>query len=302
VILAMIKRMSDWNREVRASAIRWFESSPRDPRSVEPLIGALSAFFGSDRYTAILALGHQQDHRAVPPLLKILQNKNQDVGDRRSAAEALGKIGDPSVFPILVEILHDQYEPTPVRSGAVLGIGFFRGKLPALSGMPKTDAELFEFLTYIMDAKNKPLEVRASAAEVLGNFGNLEALVLLDQISAEHPRNILGFSAAESAVKLTDGAINDISFVNAIINYKIDPEEEGLYIPKKHDLLQKITEHGTAWRVRFAAKHGNTLLIDVPLGIIAIAFVVGIAVTLRWWWRRKKNSSSLGSHTMPDGK
>jgi HEAT repeat protein len=225
-------------------------------------------------------------------LCKILGDKNYAPGDRRSAAEALGEIGDPSIFPLLVNIIHDQYEPTPVRCGVALGIGALRTKLPASPRMPNPDLTIYDLLEHVLKVKGNPLDLRASAAEALSNFSNMDVIPLLNQIAAEHPTDILGFSAAESAVKLTEGAVKDVSFVKAIYGYQIDPEEKSFYIPKKHDLLQKIAEHGTTWRVRLAARNGNTLIMDVPIGIVIIAFIVGSVVTLKWW-RRKKNGMRL---------
>jgi hypothetical protein len=86
-----------------------------------------------------------------------------------------------------------------------------------------------------------------------------------------------------ASIKLTDGAVSDVPLVRAIICYKAIGEGGGeLFLKEKHDALQKVIDNGTSWRVRFAAKTGDTILVDVLPIIIIIAFIVVLLALAIW--------------------
>jgi HEAT repeat protein len=66
----LIRLLEDVIGDVRASATDCF-ATLRDPRAVDPLIRTLKiAWSSSQQHSAIIALGHQQDPRAVPALMQ----------------------------------------------------------------------------------------------------------------------------------------------------------------------------------------------------------------------------------------
>ena len=78
----------------------------RDRRAVEPLIKALNDKDEEVRWKAAWALGNIGDIQAVEPLIYLLHDKRWTV--RRFAASALGKIGDGRAVESLIESLSDE--------------------------------------------------------------------------------------------------------------------------------------------------------------------------------------------------
>jgi HEAT repeat protein len=89
-----------------------------DPRAVEPLIEALNGRFNKGRGIAgnipgdlylreqsAGALGAMKEKRALPHLINILSNNNEDPYLRSSAARAIGMIGDPSALGALKKVM-----------------------------------------------------------------------------------------------------------------------------------------------------------------------------------------------------
>ena len=65
------------------------------------------------------AVGAEGVEQAVPALLSVLRNANDDLFCRISAAFALCEIGDPGAFDTLVSILKDRREPARLRVAIV---------------------------------------------------------------------------------------------------------------------------------------------------------------------------------------
>lgn len=70
----------------------------------------------------IIALGLMKAKAQVPNLLKILRDPEQDEYSRAYAATSLGRIGDASVVPALVETLGDQSTHVARSSAIALGV------------------------------------------------------------------------------------------------------------------------------------------------------------------------------------
>jgi hypothetical protein len=107
------------------------------------------------------ALGHLGGERHVDLLRRYLADKSDEAA---IASEALIRIGDPSVLPDLIGLLHDAQYP-PVRTAAIKGIGRFGGHEHA--------AMLYPFLEHWDE------DFRAAAAAALGDIGNREAIAFL---------------------------------------------------------------------------------------------------------------------------
>lgn len=86
----------------------------------------LELLTAADQEAAISAadiLGRIGDHRAVAPLVELLQ-KHEDDGLRWSAAEALGRIGHPQAIKPLVKALSDSFPPVAAKAAdALVGVG-----------------------------------------------------------------------------------------------------------------------------------------------------------------------------------
>lgn len=90
----------------------------RDARAVEPLVGALADRSWDVRAAAARALGAIADARAVSPLMVAM--RESDLGVRDAAADALVRIGPPA-FDALVDALDDP--SWDVRRTAALALG-----------------------------------------------------------------------------------------------------------------------------------------------------------------------------------
>lgn len=93
------------NERVCYSAIRAL-GHISDARAVEPLINLLANTTGFVQYAAIRALGHIGNDRATGPLIRALQHI--DVEARWNAAEALGHIRDAGAVEPLVNAIEDR--------------------------------------------------------------------------------------------------------------------------------------------------------------------------------------------------
>jgi len=83
-----------------------------DPRGVELLIGILDLGAGKDpegdvRLAAVINLGLLEDARAVPPLIRVLDDENEDEGLRTATAGALGLLEGPGLREALIAALGD---------------------------------------------------------------------------------------------------------------------------------------------------------------------------------------------------
>jgi deoxyhypusine monooxygenase len=94
--------------------------------AAEPLaIELIADCFGDEsdllKHELAYCLGQKQDIRAIPHLLKVLEDDNQAIIARHEAAEALGAIGSPDVIPTLEKFKdHSNQE---LRETCALAIG-----------------------------------------------------------------------------------------------------------------------------------------------------------------------------------
>lgn len=84
-----------------------------------PAIEAISAAFDSPsallKHELAYCLGQSRNMEAVPPLRKVLEDKQEDAMCRHEAAEALGALGDEGSLSLLKQLRDDTREPEVVR-------------------------------------------------------------------------------------------------------------------------------------------------------------------------------------------
>jgi len=99
----LIANLKDENPIVRRNAAMAL-GDIKDNDATEPLIETLNDENAFVRMNAAKALGSIKDDRAVKPLVTALEDENPVV--RKHVALALEEIGDPSVRPLIVDILY----------------------------------------------------------------------------------------------------------------------------------------------------------------------------------------------------
>lgn len=160
---------------------------------------------------------------AVPALLKALREGPNDydtgdgtIGTRSTVAWALGRIGDPSAIPGLVEAVEhakpsDRYSGENADSHSVAARGAIAQALGSFGSQARSAAP--SFMKMLQDGKsgvNSDLEIAALA---LGQIGAKEAIPLLIDLLARRDRTairaaealgLLGPDARSAVIPLTD--------------------------------------------------------------------------------------------------
>jgi HEAT repeat protein len=90
--------------------------SSHDSKAVDALLAAASY-----NVWAIGALGQSKNPRAVAPLIAILQDKARKAGDRESAAQALGNLGDIRAVDALIGVLNENDAQLLMSAAQALG-------------------------------------------------------------------------------------------------------------------------------------------------------------------------------------
>jgi HEAT repeat protein len=152
------------------------------------------------RYGAVIALGNVGHPKAVPTLVRALQDDSEYV--RREAARALAKVPDPTAILPLIEALENDEDPVLRREAAVA--------LRSLGEQSPVVAHSFR--QALADAS---WEVRAEAARALGRIDDaasveplLEALADASytvRISAEQSLSNLGDLALPAVIAAASG-------------------------------------------------------------------------------------------------
>jgi HEAT repeat protein len=131
------------------------------------------------RYWAIAALSGAHDGRATAPLIELSRQKRS----RERAVWALGRLGDASALPVLIEALADRSKEVRMTAARALGVlGDHRGAGPLIELLRDPDRDL-----------------RAAAVFGLGHLGDERAIEpLLDLARREVD---VPLSPADSAVQ-----------------------------------------------------------------------------------------------------
>ena len=227
-------------RYYAATACRWI----RDPRVVEPLLGALKDVEVPVRYNAALALGEQGDARAVELMIAVRHDKNEEV--RRAVVIGLGDLATPECVPALVEALKDRNEG--VRRAAAAGLYWAVDHRP--TDLKRVGADTHRHINdpravegLLGALKDKDVSVRTAAAQSLH--------------AVDDPRAVEGLLGA---LKDKDGSVrNEVRAVLAL-SEPTDPR-----VAKA--LLAALTDPDASVRM---ASAGGLVLMKEPRGTEAL--------------------------------
>jgi len=161
----LLRDLASPNYRVRWKAVQGLGEA-RDPRALEPLLGALKDRLPTIRIAALSGLGRLRDRRAIETVIAMLDDPDSKV--RTSAAAALKKFGKAAHLPML-----EAYRGGDVRARFVLLSALGRINTPAIS----------ELLIAALD--DPQVEIRLEAARVLGVRKDQRAVARLLQAVAE---------------------------------------------------------------------------------------------------------------------
>ena len=204
------------------------------------------------RFYAVEKVGKQKNASAVPSLVKIMKNDSEWVV-RRSAAEALGRIGGQEAMDALSEALLD----------SKLGIQYFAAMALGEIGAPAVgllsqalqgqDARLWEYaasgLVRIRD--QEALRQRIAILEADGSHALAAQRVVVGDLAANPDKQaleaLLGLLQRAPAHFKTDiiralGAIKDERIIEPLLAI-LESKEDGLYYAKKEAMfaLEAVT-------------------------------------------------------------
>lgn len=132
------------------------------------------------RIALVRALGKTGDRRAVPSLLKLLED-GRSVLRRRAAAEALGKIGDPVALPSLLNLSDWNYTHDEVAVA-------LRALLPTVG---------LDALRSSLDTEQNPV-LRAVTIQALGDLGDPAIVPTLLELRATETERTVHRAIAEA--------------------------------------------------------------------------------------------------------
>ena len=206
---SLLNLQNDPNLKIRLAVVQAL-SQLGSPRAVEPLARGLADAKACVRVAAAEALGRLGDPRAVEPLVRSLADAGRDVRSahredlcwtdrdvderwagrdvRRTAAEALGELGDPRAVESLVRYLADADAGVRVAAAEALG----------RLGDPRAVEPLTRIILADADAS-----VRRTTAEALGRLGDPRAVEPLVRVLADADASVRR-TAAEVLGKLGD--------------------------------------------------------------------------------------------------
>ena len=198
--------------------------------ALKPLIKALED--ETVCYRAIEALGKIDDKRAVEPLIKTLEDK-EEYRYRDSAAEVLGNIGDKRAVEPLIKALEDKVD-WDVRKNAASALGEIGDKRavePLIKALEDSD-----------------YDVRGSAAEALGKIGDKRAVEPL--IKALEDKN--HYVRRYTAIAL--GKIGDKRAVESLIK-ALEDEYDSTHHPRTQSFYSHIRQNIIEALVKITENH-----------------------------------------------
>ena len=119
-----------WGVVAYSSAEEWAEAGRKIEGIEDILIGLIEnptdeMLDVNERFTTwhvIYALGDVASSKSVPVLIKVLENKDKFIWERKHAATALGSIGDPVAVEPLCRIVSSGEESEQLKISAVVGL------------------------------------------------------------------------------------------------------------------------------------------------------------------------------------
>lgn len=190
--------------------------------AAEPLaIDLIADAFGDEsdllKHELAYCLGQKQDVRAIPHLVKVLEDDNQSAIARHEAAEALGAIGSPDSIPVLQKFLSHPLQV--IRETCDLALG----RIHWLQSGTKEDLLLSETMTSVDPAPPLADQSATELRDILVNekeslFQRYRAMFTLRNKIAnaeKYEDKAEAVTALAAGFKCTDSALfrHEVAFV-----------------------------------------------------------------------------------------
>lgn len=187
-----------------------------------------------ERARSATALGQLGDPRAVEPLIAVMRDKREDSDVKLAAAEALGRIKDPSIVPQLCEQLSNIDEWASPRLAQVItafGTDAVDALLENMDAATSLNARVWsaQVLGKIKDRRATPAliqrlhdrseQMRVSVASALGDIGDNRAFRPLLEVILRDP-----VAAVRSQVAAALGRIGDEGALPILVAALRDPD------------------------------------------------------------------------------
>ncbi len=182
----LIENLNAQDVDVKADSVKTLVEAGKP--AVGPLIQALDSKDPEIRENAAITLGKIKDERAIDPLIKLLTDEEWEV--ESAANNALVEIGKPAV-ELLIKILQDKNEDVFLQMKVIAVLAGIKDEraiqpmIQALKEKPELDADLGYNLGLMGEPAVEPLiqvlededpRVRVRAAEALGRIGDERAI------------------------------------------------------------------------------------------------------------------------------
>lgn len=232
----LIERLNTGTNRDKRTAAFFLRDYSKDPRILLPLVKSLQNEDEDVWSQSAITLGSTQDKRALDPLLNMLNDKNEK--KRSIAAEALGELGYMEAEEALIERLLDKDYLVCINAAEAL----------KKIGSKKSFSAIIDLL------KNEDSEIREQTSELLGIIGDRRAIDLLISLLREDEEFGVRAKSAEALGKIGDAkaaealvkALNDEhSFVRGFVAGALGEIGDKSAIPALEKLLKIDSDNET---------------------------------------------------------
>ncbi len=233
--------------------------------------------------TIITALGDMRAAAAVPELVRIVQNREEERVWRMYACEALGKIGDASVLPVIKKVMAEQDPLLKAYAASslakfdleqVLDVlieclkdSYWKVRVAGCQGLARPGAgKAVDILMYKVE-KDPEIPVRNEAIQALAAIGDDRALTYLRELISDRGKNSQVREFAFNTLLDKNLSAETVAAVERLVKQEWDSKDR---------LLESIS------RKLIAAESGHlkriyVLFLDHPNFVIRIAGIRGVA-------------------------
>lgn len=220
-LLERLRDDEEWSvRRKAASALGGLGDTALNNNAVDPLIAHLDDRRAEVRASAAAALGTLGAEQAAGPLANLLRTNR--IGATAEIADALEKIGQPSIAPLTPALQHPEVEVRLTATQTIAAIGTDEAVVPL--GNALTDDEVkvrraaadalrnladIRVLAQLSDAlTDEESSVYYAARDALARLGRPAVPVLVDRLGSDSPR--IAYTAEQALARIGEAAVQPL--------------------------------------------------------------------------------------------